>query len=333
MNQAIPEIEEINRPFNSVTDKPIIVKDLSKQFGDQLVVDRVSFEVSPGTVFGFIGPSGSGKTTTLRMLTGIYHPTSGEVKVFGHAPVNFPRRERERIGYMPQNFVLYPELSVWENLNFAAMIHGVGFGRSKRMKELLEFVELLDHRNKRVRNISGGMQRRLSLATTLTHRPDLLFLDEPTTGLDPILRKKLWDYFHNLKDNGTTIFVTTQTVSDAALCDLVGLMVEGRLVAVDTPEGLRRRALGGEVIVLSSNDRIEYQHVQQLTQLPFVKQADRSGENKVHITVEDAATAIPELMEWSTNIGMNVESIRQFLPDFDDVFVMLIHKESENAEI
>ncbi len=319
--------------FNPGIDKPIQVKDLTKQFGDQLVIDRVNFEVSPGTVFGFIGPSGSGKTTTVRMLTGIYHPTSGEVKVLGHAPGIFPRRERERIGYMPQNFILYPDLTVWENLNFAAKIYGVGFGRKKRMKELLDFVELLDHRNKRVKNISGGMQRRLSLATTLTHNPDLLFLDEPTTGLDPILRKKLWDYFHNLKEKGTTIFVTTQTVSDAAQCDLVGLMVEGRLVAVDTPEGLRRQALGGEVIILSSNDRIEYQHIQMLNQLPFVKRAERTGENKANITVDDAATAIPELVEWSTNNRMSVESIQQFLPNFDDVFVMLIHKESENAEI
>ncbi len=118
-----------NVPSYPVVDKPIWVKDLTKEFGEQLVVERVNFEVSPGTVFGFIGPSGSGKTTTVRMLTGIYHPTSGEVKVLGHAPGIFPRSERERIGYMPQNFVLYPDLSVWENLKFAAKIYGVGFGR------------------------------------------------------------------------------------------------------------------------------------------------------------------------------------------------------------
>ena len=333
MDKAIPDVERNTIPSYPVVDKPIWVKDLTKQFGDQVVVKGITFEVSPGTVFGFIGPSGSGKTTTMRMLTGIYHPTSGEVKVLGHAPGIFPRSERERIGYMPQNFVLYPDLSVWENLNFAAQIYGVGFGRSKRMRELLDFVELLEHRNKRVRHISGGMQRRLSLATTLTHKPELLFLDEPTTGLDPILRKKFWDYFHNLKENGTTVFVTTQTVSDADQCDLVGLMVEGRLVAVDTPEGLRRQALGGEVILLSANDRIEYQHRQLLTQLPFVKRAESSGESKVHVTVEDAATAIPELVEWSKNNRINVESIQQFIPNFDDVFVMLIHKESENAKI
>lgn len=333
MDQTIPNRVGNNRLFNPDVDKPIQVKDLTKVFGEQLVVDRVNFEVSPGTVFGFIGPSGSGKTTTMRMLTGIYHPTSGEVKVLGHAPGIFPRSERERIGYMPQSFVLYPDLSVWENMNFAAKIYGVGFGRNKRMKELLDFVELLDHRNKRVRNISGGMQRRLSLATTLTHRPDLLFLDEPTTGLDPVLRKKFWDFFHDLKENGTTIFVTTQNVSDAAQCDLVGLMVEGRLVALDTPEGLRRRALSGEVIILSANNRIEYQHIQLINQLPFVKWAERTGENTAHITVDDAATAIPELIEWSTNNRMDVESIQQYLPVFDDVFVMLINKESENAKI
>lgn len=333
MDQSINVEDGKTIPSDPVMDKPIWVKDLTKEFGDQIVVKGISFAVTSGTVFGFIGPSGSGKTTTMRMLTGIYHPTSGEVQILGHAPGVFPRRERERIGYMPQNFVLYPDLSVWENLKFAAKIYGVGFGRSKRMKELLNFVELTEHRNKRVRNISGGMQRRLSLATTLTHKPDLLFLDEPTTGLDPVLRKKFWDYFHNLKENGTTIFVTTQTVSDADQCDLVGLMVEGRLVAVDTPDGLRRQALGGEVIILSANDRIEYQHMQLLSQLPFVKRAERSGENKVHITVEDAATAIPELVEWSQRNSLNVESTQQYIPNFDDVFVMLIRKESENAEI
>ncbi|HEX9090851.1 MAG TPA: ABC transporter ATP-binding protein, partial [Anaerolineales bacterium] len=162
---------------------PVQVEELTKQFGDEVVVDHVSFEVAPGSIFGFIGPSGSGKTTTLRMLTGIYHPTHGKVKVLGHAPGHFTRHDREMIGYMPQHFVLYPDLTVWENLNFAASIYGVGFRRNKQMRRLLEFVELLDHRHKRVRYISGGQQRRLSIAATLIHEPKLLFLDEPTTGL------------------------------------------------------------------------------------------------------------------------------------------------------
>jgi ABC-2 type transport system ATP-binding protein len=319
------------RPDQMAGDNLIQVKEVSKQFADQIVVNQVSFDIPRGTVFGFIGPSGCGKTTTVRMLTGIYQPTSGEMKVMGQKPGQFSRHDREKIGYMPQHFVLYPDLSVWENLRFAASVYGVGFGRSKRMKELLEFVELEEHRYKRVSQISGGMQRRLSLAATLVHKPELLFLDEPTTGLDPVLRKKFWEHFHNLKEDGITMFVTTQYVSDAAYCDLVGMMVEGRLVALDTPEGLRRQALGGDVVVLRCVDRIDYGRIQDLNQLPFVKRAERVGENEAHITVENAASAIPELMQWSNATDTEVESIQEFLPAYDDVFVALIHKESQSA--
>jgi ABC-2 type transport system ATP-binding protein len=325
-------------PTESVVDPPtqpvnkiINVTNLSKEFGDQLVVDGASFYVPLGSIFGFIGPSGSGKTTTVRMLTGIYQPTSGEVRVMGHDPVRFTRSERERIGYMPQHFVLYPDLTVWENLSFAASIYGVGFGRTKRMKELLDFVELSEHRSKRVRQISGGMQRRLSLATTLVHKPDLLFLDEPTTGLDPVLRKKFWEYYQGLKESGKTMFVTTQYVSDAAYCDFVGMMVEGKLVAVDTPIGLRHRAMGGEVILMKAVDRIDYARVQSIATLPFSTSVDRVSENEVRVIVEDASKAIPELVEWAKDNGVEVESVQEFIPPYDDIFVTLIRRASENA--
>lgn len=331
MTDSIPVVEKGNRPAVRAVANPVEVNNLSKEFDKQVIVDRVSFNVAPGSIFGFIGPSGSGKTTTVRLLTGIYTPTSGEVKVLGHAPGRFTRQDRERIGYMPQQFVLYPDLSVWENLRFAAAIYGVGPGESKRLRVLLDFVELTPLRKKRVKLISGGEQRRLSLAATLAHRPDMLFLDEPTTGLDPVLRKKFWDYFTNLKQNGITTFVTTQYVSDAAYCDVVGMMVEGRLIALDTPEGLRRKALGGEVVIMRSVDRIEHDHLQSLSNLPFVKKAGRYGENEVHITVENAPEAIPAIVEWSRQMGINVESVQEFIPPYDDVFVSLINKEAKNA--
>lgn len=331
MAEPAPASRAPDRPAQPTMAKPVQVEELTKQFGDEVVVDHVSFEVAPGSIFGFIGPSGSGKTTTLRMLTGIYHPTQGKVKVLGHAPGAFTRHDREMIGYMPQHFVLYPDLTVWENLNFAASIYGVGFRRKKQMRRLLEFVELLDHRNKRVRNISGGQQRRLSIAATLIHEPKLLFLDEPTTGLDPVLRKKLWDYFQSLKENGITIFVTTQYVSDAEYCDTVGMMNEGRLIALDTPDGLRRQALGGEVVILRSSEQILYQQIQSLVQLPLVRRVEQYGKNELRITVDNAPAAIPELVQWSKSTGMLVESIQAYLPPFDDVFVSLIRKEGQSA--
>ena len=183
---------EANRPV-------ISVQHLTKKFGDEVAVQDVSFDVPRASIFGFIGPSGSGKTTTVRLLTGVYAPTAGEVTVLDCSPAKFSQADRARLGYMPQLFVLYPNLTVWENLNFAASLYGMSLFRGKRLTEALAFVELEEHRSKLARNISGGMLRRLSLAATLVHDPELLFLDEPTAGIDPVLRHKFWDHFRELK--------------------------------------------------------------------------------------------------------------------------------------
>lgn len=316
--------EHENGPKDNIL---ICCQDLTKQFNDQVVVNRVSFEISAGSIFGFIGPSGCGKTTTVRLLTGIYHPTSGEVSVFGVPPKDFTLLEREKIGYMPQHFVLYPDLTVSENLNFAASIYGVGRGRRKRIRELLDFVELFDHRKKLVRNISGGMKRRLSLASTLAHAPQLLFLDEPTGGIDPVLRRKFWDFFGELRASGKTLFVTTQYVSEAAYCDLVGLMVAGNLLVVDSPEGLRHRALGGEVVLLRTSGPLDFQHAHALEDLPFViGNLERIDENEVRVVVKDASKAMPDILEWAQTQGLAVDSIEEYFPPFDDVFISLIRR-------
>ena len=302
-------------------------KDLTKQFGDQVVVDRISFEISAGSIFGFIGPSGCGKTTTVRLLTGIYHPTSGEVSVFGLPPKSFTLVEREMVGYMPQHFVLYPDLTISENLSFAASIYGVGRGRHKRINELLEFIELTEHRKKLVRHVSGGMKRRLSLASTLVHSPKLLFLDEPTGGIDPVLRRKFWDYFGELRASGVTLFITTQYVSEAAYCDVVGLMVEGSLLIVDTPDGLRRQALGGDVVVLRTGEPLDFPSAYALQDLPYVTgKLERVNEKEVRVVVKDSSTAMPGILEWARSQGLAVDSIQEYLPPLDDVFITLIRR-------
>lgn len=316
------------QPTSSETGEDVVIfaDKLTVQFGQEMAVQDVTFKIPRGKIFGFIGPSGSGKTTTVRLLTGFYKPTAGQATVLGRAPVEFGQDLREKIGYMPQQFALYPELTVWENLNFAASIYGMSFERQQRLNQLLEFVELVEHKGKLARNLSGGMKRRLSLAATLVHSPQLIFLDEPTAGIDPVLRRRFWDHFKKLQQEGCTLFVTTQYVGEAAYCDLVGVMARGHLLMVETPDGLRRRAFGGDVVELHTKERLTYRDLKVLRSLPFVQGnvTRLHGNHGIRLVVDDASTAIPAVLEWCQKEYVEVESIEECLPPFDDVFVELV---------
>jgi ABC-2 type transport system ATP-binding protein len=316
----------------SLTNGELIIRthNLTKKFDEETAVNAVTMEIPRGKIFGFIGPSGSGKTTTVRLMLGVYRPTAGEVTVFDRPSLKFTRQESEKIGYMPQLFVLYPALTVWENLNFAASLYGVSWRRHKRLHELLSLVELLGHENKLVRDISGGMQRRLSLAAALVHDPELLFLDEPTTGIDPILRRKFWDYFKELQAEGRTIFVTTQYMGEAAYCDYIGVMAEGQLLMVEKPEELRRRASGGDMSDMKLKRRLTYEERNRLQAEPFVREIITVEEGAYRVIVEDASVDIPRLINWSAEQGLEIESIREYLLPFDDAFVKLIETERSN---
>lgn len=325
--------------MNSTRDKNISgdvvqAQELTKMFGEEAAVDSLTMNVPRGTIFGFIGPSGCGKTTTVRLLTGVHKPTSGQVSVLGKNPYEFSKSDREKIGYLIQNFVLYPELTVWENLNFTASFYGVGlFGRPKRLNQLLEFVELTEDKRKLAGALSGGMKRRLSLAATLVHNPELLFLDEPTAGIDPLLRRKFWDYFKELQAQGDTLFITTQYVGEAAYCDLVGVMYDGRLLMVETPDGLRKKAFGGEIVSIKTSEWIKFESRKKLESLPFVQGKIKViSDQEIDLTVDEASTAIPALMEACKAERINVETIEEISPPFDDVFVKLIEKETNNEK-
>ncbi|HMB22923.1 MAG TPA: ABC transporter ATP-binding protein, partial [Anaerolineales bacterium] len=221
-----------------------------------------------------------------------------------------------------------------ENLNFAASFYGVSLFRGRRLNKLLDFVELKEDRNKLAGTLSGGMKRRLSLAATLVHNPELLFLDEPTAGIDPILRRKFWDYFKELQTEGHTLFVTTQYVGEAAYCDFVGVMYAGRLLMVETPENLRKKAFGGELVHIKTTDWISHDNRKNLERLPFVQgEIKVINDREMEVIVDEASTAMSQLVDACRGEGITIETIEEILPPFDDVFVRLIEKESTNEPV
>lgn len=314
-------------PSTAKARPTIEVRNVSKVLGGNTVVSDLDFEVQQGEIFGFIGPSGSGKTTTIRLLTGVYTPTTGEVNVMGVAPSHPSRRVQEHFGYMPQLFVLYPNLTVRENLSFVAELYGMGrFARNRRVKELLEFVELYDARNRLASDVSGGMQRRIELAASLLHNPSLLFADEPTAGIDPVLRGKFWEEFRRLRDEGRTLFITTQYVGESEYCDRVGVIREGRIVAVDTPIGLRRRAFGGDIVDVGVTG-LTIATVQAVEELPIVKYVQPVSRNEIRVSVGEAGPAIPAILEVLSSQNAEVKRIEEYRPNFDEVFIQLMEQD------
>jgi ABC-2 type transport system ATP-binding protein len=302
----------------------VALEHASKSFGETPAVIDLSFAVGRGQIFGLIGPSGCGKTTTVRMVTGVHVPDKGRVLVLGREPRRFTAAIRSRIGYMPQHFVLYPELSVWENLDFAASCYGVGLrGRGRRLGAMLDFVELSDARNVPAGQISGGMQRRLELACTLIHEPELIVVDEPTAGIDPVLRQKFWDHFRELRDRGHTLFVTTQYVTEAEYCDVVAAMKAGRMVAMGNPDVVRQIAMGGEIVNVVAKG-LTHAQIAAIEAVEGVHSVQRISPDDVSVTVDDAGAATPLIVAALQGAGATVVNVSEHRPNFDEVFVRLM---------
>jgi ABC-2 type transport system ATP-binding protein len=304
------------------------VEHLVKDFGDHRALDDISLTVPRGAIVGLIGPSGCGKTTLVRTMLGLLVPSSGTVRVFGQDPITLSAGDRQRIAYMPQLPVLFPNLSVIGNLRFVASLYAVPMrGRRRRLHEILEFVDLDRHASKRLADCSGGMQRRLTLAATLVHQPELIYLDEPTAGVDPILRDRFWGHFREMRNDGRTIIVPTQYVGEAVSCDHVAIISDGRLISFSTPDDLRRSAFAGVPmrLVLASG-WLPQAEMERIESLPFVHSVRRFDDDLM-IVVDDPERDREPLAAHLSALGLPPVALEPIEPTFDQIFVELVERD------
>ncbi|GAC1662886.1 MAG: ABC transporter ATP-binding protein [Candidatus Limnocylindrales bacterium] len=314
-------------PPDPATDRDLVVtmRGVSRRFEDREVLRGIDLGVPRGAILGIIGPSGSGKTTTIRLVTGALAPTTGEVAVLGLAMPDRPILGR--IGYMPQSFTLYGDLTAGENIDFVASLFGMLWPRRRRrVREVLHLVDLWDARGRQAGRLSGGMQRRLELACALVHEPELIILDEPTAGIDPLLRGSIWEELHRLRDLGRTLLVTTQHVSEADECDAVAMVVGGRIIALAPPDELRRLATNGDLLEIETTGLFDGA---ELVGSRGVISVAQEGPRRVRITVDDAGTSLPVVVAAIKAAGGNVESAREQRLSFDEIFAILVARNDE----
>ncbi len=306
-----------------MTEVVIDTRELTRRFGDFLAVDRVSFRVRTGEVVGYLGPNGSGKTTTIRMLLGLLLPTGGHATVLGFDAARESEAVRARVGYMSQKFALYDELTAWENLTFYAGVYGV---RSRsQLDATLKQVGLADQARVRVSSLATGWRQRLALAVALVHRPKLLFLDEPTSGVDPNARREFWDLIYELVEQGVTVFVTTHYMDEAEYCHRVGIMRAGRLLALGTPTELKHQALSGlawDLHIRAADPGVSLlPALEALANVPGVLQAALAGDHLRVIGAPGVATA--ELEQILNTLNLPPVALRAVEPSLEDVFLAL----------
>lgn len=314
-------------------EEVIKVVDLTKKFGDFTAVDKVNFEVYEGEIFGFLGPNGAGKTTTINMLITLLKPTSGEAYVSGHDVVKEPYKVRRKIGVVFQDPTVDRYLTGYENMFIHGLIYGLsGDELRRRIDELLQFVDLYSFKDKPVKMYSGGMIRRLEIARALLHIPRILFLDEPTLGLDPQTRAKIWEYIKRLRDeHNVTIFMTTHYMDEAEkLCDRIAIIDHGRIIALDTPENLVRM-VGDEVVYVKVRGDLNVEPEKLRRVNSYVKEVDVKA-GQIIFSVSNSARAIPTIIDFLNDNGVDVEEIKYHKPDMGDVFLKLTGREIREDE-
>jgi ABC-2 type transport system ATP-binding protein len=298
----------------------IVTEGLTKRFGDRLAVDHVSLTVESGEVFGLIGPDGAGKTTLVRMLAAVLEPSKGTARVGGLDVAAAPDAIKARTGYMPQTFSLYADLTVAENLRFVAEVYTAPRETMRaRTDRLLAFSRLTPFKDRLADHLSGGMRQKLALAATLVHEPDVIFLDEPTTGVDPVSRREFWQILYDLNRQGMTVVVATPYMDEAERCSRVALLHLGRILTVDTPAAIKAHMKGTVLEVVASPRRPALEAARAL---PDVLGGTIFGAS-LHLAIQDAGAA-PRIKEHLERRRIAVESIRPIEPSLEDVFVSLV---------
>lgn len=300
-----------------MTEPIVVTEGLTRKFGDFVAVDHVSFQVNPGEVVGYLGPNGSGKTTTIRMLLGLLEPSDGRAIVLGYDAFRQSEEVRARVGYMSQKFALYDDLTVWENIEFYGGVYGIT--DKERIASTLGLLGLTGHEPTLTGSLSAGWRQRLALGIALVHEPKLLFLDEPTSGVDPTARRTFWDLIYDLASSGVTVFVTTHYIDEAEYCERVGIMRAGKLLAMDTPSNLKKNTLEGDVWQVAASPMQTALDV--LPVLDGVLQVGMAGDQLRAIT-ERGVTA-KQLQEALQKKGIGVRLVERAEPTLEDVFLAL----------
>ncbi len=302
---------------------PLEVQGLTKKFGDFTAVDHVTFSVQPGEVLGYLGPNGSGKTTTIRMLCGLMEPTAGTARILGIDVTKNPEAVKPHIGYMSQKFALYDDLTVLENLQFYAGVYDVPVAsEAQRIDEVIHMAGLEARRKAFTRELSGGWRQRLALGCALLHHPPLLFLDEPTSGVDPVARREFWDLIYRFASEGTTIFITTHYMDEAEHCNRTAFMYRGKLLAFDTPSRLKAEYLKGAAWDLAATPLLET--VELLSVTDGIAQASLHGD-RAHVIVKPGEWTPEQLKAHLAQKGIAVQSIETVESTLEDVFTLLAH--------
>ena len=302
-------------------ENSVVVRDLVKRFGDFLAVDHISLDTRKGEIFGFLGPNGAGKSTTIRMLCGLLTPTSGTAIVAGFDVEKQPEKVRQNIGYMSQKFSLYNDLKVIENLRLFAGLYSVPASLVKeRIEWALEMANLKGQESLITGTLPGGWKQRLALGCAVLHRPPVIFLDEPTSGVDPISRRQFWELIHQMAHDGVTVFVTTHYMEEAEYCNRLAMIYRGKMVALGTPTELKQKFMKGELLLVEAQPLGRAVDVLQSTS--GILDAAVFG-NALHLVVPKAEPAIPLVRNHLQSSGVTVRSIEEIRPTLEDVFVSL----------